>query len=832
MKKFRRMIAFVIAMVMVLSMGMSAYAAPEGEASTPKGSITVSSPIVGAKYSVYQIFDMTTNEAEDAFSYTITDEHPFFTAVKNYASNKDHGLILTKIEGSDPAVYNVSAMTEEKDGYKIFDAQAFGKAMQAALTDSITPVAEKTATTDPDTSAELKFEDLPLGYFLINPAYPAATAVTVTMGKGTPEEVEFTNDDLVKDGEGKVKEPRELTDDAKGKIETYVTATVDVDKYIADNGITTNKDGSPLDDAGKAVYEAELIDKMKADAEEKILAAFNNNGSEADINVKEPILVFLDSSKPDATIIEKNETDKWDIPVNPDGDTEPGTPDHGEPEGGKNIIVQEATDEKPAYSADWSEAAVGDSVHYQLRVNAMNFIRTGDTDDTIQQVKEYFLADFQSGHMLFDKSQGLHVSVWQGDNDNDSQKKPTNVTKDKDGTVVTDGYLDYSDKEGVFFKNTTGEDADSKPDDIFGDDGTGIMVPWVKVVEDPSEEELEKLVEEFPVYTITKVPTEGFETEDAKLDSKGNKIPVKEVVDGEWTEVPDQYVSVNNHVVNGQGQVLDKDGNPIGKTKPVYTFSLYSSDVTIVVDYWMILEDDAIVDEPGNKNYAQYAWSPVDNKDGEGNPKTPTPPSDEDKPSQKEEVDEATVYTFALAWVKIDNQGKELAGAEFELPFFVKEEKDGDAYVFGGDKKGEGLTNKVTTTDASAVITIKGVPQGTYSIKETKAPDGYNQLTEPFEIEAKKSGPEVTTKTKTIIYLDRDGNVTETVTTATVEYNTDKDSNVDNVPVYQFNPVINNKGTELPSTGGVGTTMFYVIGAMLVMVAGVLLVTRRRMNVN
>ena len=183
--------------------------------------------------------------------------------------------------------------------------------------------------------------------------------------------------------------------------------------------------------AGKAEYKEELIEKIKADAVEKILAVFNNdNGQESDINVKEPILVFLDSSQPDAVINEKNELDKWDVPVNPAGDVEPGTPDHGEPEGGKNIVVQEQTEDKAAYYADWSEAEIGESVHYQLRVNAMNFIRTGDNDTTIEQVKEYILADFQSAHMHFDESKGLHVSIWQGDNDNDSQADTkVNVTK-------------------------------------------------------------------------------------------------------------------------------------------------------------------------------------------------------------------------------------------------------------------------------------------------------------------------------------------------------------------------------------------------------------------
>ena len=281
----------------------------------------------------------------------------------------------------------------------------------------------------------------------------------------------------------------------------------------------------------------------------------------------------------------------------------------------------------------------------------------------------------------------------------------------------------------------------------------------------------------------------------------------------------------------------------------------------------MILKDNAVVDEPGNKNYAQYGWSPIDNEDESHNPKTPTNPKPEDKPSQKEKVDEATVYTFAIAWVKVDEKGKELADAEFELPFYVKKTKDGNAYVYAGveyqaevdainaneslstTEKTEAIkalsgengdyTNKVKTTTESAVITIKGVEQDTYTITETEAPAGYNKLTAPFTVEAKKSGPSVTTKTKTIIYLDRDGNVTGEVTTATTEYETDEDSfnnanatgdEEKSVPVYQFDPIVNKQGTELPSTGGIGTTIFYVVGAILVIGAGIVLITRRRMD--
>jgi len=880
--------ALVITVAMVLGMmSMTAFAAEPTAPTT--GSITINSPIVGATYKVYKVFDMTTNAAVDAFSYTIDENSPFYGAVVTYASDKTKGLKLDRIVGSNPATYNVSASTTDKpiDGYGTFDAQDFGKEMQAVLEEGSPAVEADAAETakagtgivakakgsaisenyskvctikDDDTSDQLIFDGvdedgdetndgIPLGYYLVNATYPAAAAKSVKMGDQTFTIADFEVDDET----GELVEPLELTDVAEGKIDAYVDATVTpeyVQKYITDHKITTNEDGSPLNDAGRTAIETALKNSMKEDAEKKILAAFNNeNGQESDINVKEPILVFLDSSQPDAVINEKNELDKWDVPVNPEGQAPEGTPDHGEPEGGKNIVVSE----DPQYFADWSEAEIGESVHYQLRVNAMNFIRTGETDDTVEQVKEYILADYQSAHMHFDADKGLRVSIWQGDNDNDSQAdSKVNVTSDAGLTGIAnasynanggDPYLDYTayatgDPANAFFKNGTNADGTtaSVNNDIFGTTETGIVVPWVIVSE-------EDLSDTYPIYTTTNVPIEGqYETEELKKDANNDPIPFKkDNGDGTWSAVPGQYISVNNHVVDAQGRLLDEEGNPIGKTKPVYTYSIYNSDVTIVVDYWMILDDDAVVDEPGNKNFAQYGWNPIDNEDAEtGEPKTPTNPKDDDKPSQKEDVDEATVYTFALAWVKINEQGKELAGAKFQLPFYVKSEKDGDAYVYGGTEAGEGLTNEVTTTADSAVITIKGVEQGTYSITETEAPAGFNKLTAPFTVEAKKSGPAVTTKTKTTVFLDAQGNVTNTVTNMTVEYITDEDSynketpavtgEETSVPVYQFDPIVNKQGSELPSTGGIGTTIFYVVGAILVLGAGIVLITRRRMD--
>jgi len=969
--------ALVIALAMVATMALPVFATGEG-AGTPvataptTGTITINSPIVGATYNVYKIFDMTTNAGVDAFSYSITEsEEGFYPAVKAYAEATDpqdtsetpapiNGLTLTKIAGTNPAVYNVSVDVD------VFDAQKFGQAMRDyAIEKSIDPdytkkcMVNDSENENENTSDYLLFDGedgddqdtendgIPLGYYLINATYPPTTGVTVKLD----DEHEFTVADLKTNDDGEYVDADDhvvelkdaiLSDDALDKIDDYVTATVDddfVDDYITEHGITANKNGTPLNEAGKAEYKADLIASMKADAIQKVLEKLTSTESahDSDINVKEPILVFVDSSQPDAVINEKNELDKWDVPVNPDGQAAPGTPEHGEPEGGKNIVA--GVDENGnAIYADWSDAEIGESVHYQLRINAVNFVQKGNAANVdTQQVKEYILADYQSAQMHYDTTKGIHVSVWQGSNNNDSQAtegddKAVNVTSNavllnnaKEGVDATkevtynstDKYLDYSDYADSFFKNNSnpGKDGtitqfDQDENSVFGN-GTGIVVPWVIV----SKEDKSST---YPVYSVTNVPKkdgDNFVYKKETIKTENNQLVPYRVVstddDGNstWEAVPGLYVSENNHVVSlisgtNEGYVVDTNADGTLKqennsyvfvkdTEPVYTYSIYNSDVTIVVDYWMILDDKAIVDEPGNKNFAQYGWNPIDNKDNQGNPKTPTDVTDEDKPSQKEKVDEATVYTYALAWVKTDEQGKALKDPEFKLPFYVKAEtktvdgkevvvpiKDNSgAYIFAFSLKDETTgkikvdedgnpvevtdatypedksktanedgtypkftaanTTNLIVTDETGVITIKGVEQGTYSFTETKAPAGYNRLIAPFTIEAKKSGASVTTTTKTTIYLDANGNVTETVTDNTVVYNTNEDSfnnanatgdEEKSVPVYQFKDIENKQGTELPSTGGIGTTIFYVVGAILVIGAGIVLITRRRMD--
>lgn len=112
------------------------------------------------------------------------------------------------------------------------------------------------------------------------------------------------------------------------------------------------------------------------------------------------------------------------------------------------------------------------------------------------------------------------------------------------------------------------------------------------------------------------------------------------------------------------------------------------------------------------------------------------------------------------------------------------------------DKKVEWVeitaAHTVVTTDDNGAASFDGLANGTYYLVETKAPDGYNRLEKPFKVEVTGGTAEV-----------------DLSVTAKVE---------------------NQAGTLLPSTGGMGTTVFYVLGFVLVMGAVVLLVTKKRMS--
>lgn len=113
----------------------------------------------------------------------------------------------------------------------------------------------------------------------------------------------------------------------------------------------------------------------------------------------------------------------------------------------------------------------------------------------------------------------------------------------------------------------------------------------------------------------------------------------------------------------------------------------------------------------------------------------------------------------------------------------------------------EGVVDTITTGE----LVINGLADGTYYLTETKAPRGYNLLREPVKVK--------------IDHTTANGKLTETSFVAD-QTETDTSGVV---------KVENNAGAELPSTGGIGTTVFYVLGSAMALGAVILLVTKKRM---
>ena len=115
---------------------------------------------------------------------------------------------------------------------------------------------------------------------------------------------------------------------------------------------------------------------------------------------------------------------------------------------------------------------------------------------------------------------------------------------------------------------------------------------------------------------------------------------------------------------------------------------------------------------------------------------------------------------------------------------------------------------------------------GTYTLKETKAPDGYiKDNTEHTVVISAEYNDDGTLKSYSI-KIDGEDIATYTATTKA-------DKTIDTIVKDDNNktfPINNKRGTELPTTGGMGTTILYIAGAILVLGAGILLVTKRRVG--
>ena len=253
-------------------------------------------------------------------------------------------------------------------------------------------------------------------------------------------------------------------------------------------------------------------------------------------------------------------------------------------------------------------------------------------------------------------------------------------------------------------------------------------------------------------------------------------------------------------------------------TIPYATLSkaAYTKGDAIVLTYKCTVNDSALTyDFENNTADLVYSKSPYD---------TTTNKTPEKK---------TYVIDLNLDVDKIDGSDstKHLDGAEFKLYRMngtTKEYYKWDTT----DKKvtwvAEANADVFTTNDEGKLTQqVRGLDKGTYYLEETKAPTGYNRLKDPVEVVISVSEDAAGEK---VTYSATYGGENATMTNGEVNLTAATQSS-GKQPV-ATGVIENNSGAELPSTGGIGTTIFYVIGAILVLGAGILLVTRRRMNAN
>lgn len=214
------------------------------------------------------------------------------------------------------------------------------------------------------------------------------------------------------------------------------------------------------------------------------------------------------------------------------------------------------------------------------------------------------------------------------------------------------------------------------------------------------------------------------------------------------------------------------------------TITSVHANSIITVEYTSILNDGAVIGRPGNPNEAHLEFS--NNPYDEGTGSTPK--------------DKVVVFTYKTVVNKVDTSGTPLNGAAFKL-----EKKTGpDTWDFVKEYT-------VDEDHPRNTFEFTGLDDGTYKLTETVTPTGYNTIVPiEFEIIAEHS---VTHDDPILVSLTAPSGF---------EANLDNGSLTTNVE--------NKAGTQLPTTGGIGTTLFYVIGSVLVLAAVVLLVTKKRMN--
>ena len=322
----------------------------------------------------------------------------------------------------------------------------------------------------------------------------------------------------------------------------------------------------------------------------------------------------------------------------------------------------------------------------------------------------------------------------------------------------------------------------------------------------------------------------------------------------DWTEINQVSEATKGKAVftvSGQELTVDFPINPTTSNAESYTLKglkdieAITASTVIRLTYKATLNKNAEIGLPGNDNKVKITYSNNPNKGGEG--------STSDTPEDK-----VIVFTYEFDSTKYHdntNTGSELNGAKFVLkntttgsanlnkyvavdattgaitwvvePTLTGLNINTDAYVNAFTAAGITVFESQTVSTKNGIIgPIKGLDDGTYTLVEILAPAGYNltdtEISATATLATGHSWDSYEAKdalTKFSYTIDDNEPVHETYT-----------SGNDDIDGIAKANIVDNSGATLPSTGGIGTTIFYVAGSILVLAAAILLITKRRMG--
>lgn len=361
-------------------------------------------------------------------------------------------------------------------------------------------------------------------------------------------------------------------------------------------------------------------------------------------------------------------------------------------------------------------------------------------------------------------------------------------------------------------KDATGDTAYGSKFNDVADYNIGDDVPFHLIGSVPDMSQYETYT-----YKFTDTFDKGFDavdtsnvevylSNDKKLDLEGESVDTDITSYFSGTDGSIQYTPATE----AQGETAGTKATLTVSTKDLKKAATYSKEQPqyVIVSYTAKLNAKAEIGLPGNVNEAYLTYSNKPDQSGTGDNNTNDTPHDK-----------VIVFTYGLDVTKVDSKNTEtkLKDAEFKL-----KNSDGKwATITDGKVTGWAdteLQGSVLKSDESGKFKVEGLDDGEYTLKETKAPAGYNLPADGFS---------VTLTATTANNQAWDGTATKALTNLAVKVG-QTDGTGDVTTGLGAITIKNTQGSSLPSTGGMGTVLLYVVGIAVFVLAGATLVMALR----